>query len=105
RRRGGGLGLHVRRDSPGGPRRAGGRARRLASPPPLSEPVPVEPRGSPEALRSGARAGDEQRAAAAAAAGRVPRARGGTEQSGRKTVQSRRDRASDRIDTAVRAGL
>src|SRR6266566_4626571 len=59
RRRGGGLGVYVWRDSASGPRGAGGRARCLARPPPLSEPVSIQPRGPAEALRPRARAGDE----------------------------------------------
>src|SRR5947207_2558055 len=96
RRRRGGLGLDVRRDSTSGPRSAGRRARRLAHPPSLSEPVPVEPGTPAQAVRPCARAGDEYRAARAALARVLPRARGGAEQSGRETVQSGGDRASDR---------
>src|SRR6266581_618433 len=97
RRRRGGLGLDVRRDSASGPRRAGGRGRRLAPPPSLSEPVPVEPGRPAQALRPCARAGDEYWTARAALAGGLPRARGGVEQSGRETVQSGGDRASDSV--------
>src|SRR2546423_54946 len=58
-RRRGGLGLDVRRDSASGPRSAGGRDRRLAHPPSLSEPVPVELGRPAQAVRPCARAGDE----------------------------------------------
>src|SRR6266566_233443 len=79
RYRRGRVGLDLWRHPPGGAPGPAGRGRRVAYPPALPEPLPAQPRGAAQAVRPRPRARAEQRAAGAAVARNVSRARGKAE--------------------------